>query len=417
MTAVFAEAVTEMTTIKVEPDIVSIKREAEENDQESTKNEGEMDKSKKEKNVGGLESIEITPMMNPDDGNDENENGNDNANTEDESKRVKSNGDHNNKKNGQENESPVKSVSEALDDFSNTLDDAQKKLDDQKSSEKGEKSKSSESEAVADSPELGESTSKGSEDVNDDFGGLFSDYPDQESPSKDTDDVNENDDFGGLFSDYPDSGMNNGNEENTDDPDWDPMEGDMEDLEDAPGMEIRSLADKNGDNYYNSIPEAASDPLFEMEDGEGDDLGKINENGDEEFGDFEMEDPPAFEDIMMEEETVNNTGEAGNNEVSENENNEEMAGDPSSDQLLEDNPAGVNISYESGLDESQHDVPTDGDHDNVENPESRDEDEAENLDEVIEDNLNEDCELEQDAPIERSDESENVKDVQPPDLD
>merc|ERR1712025_1131375 len=116
MTAVFAEAVTEMTTIKVEPDIVSIKREAEENDEESTKNEGEMDKSKKEKNVGGLESIEITPMMNPEDGNDENENDNDNANTEDESKRVKSNGDHNNKKNGEENESPVKSVSEALDD-------------------------------------------------------------------------------------------------------------------------------------------------------------------------------------------------------------------------------------------------------------------------------------------------------------
>ena len=40
MTAVFAEAVTEMTTIKVEPDIVSIKRETDENDEKSTKEQG-----------------------------------------------------------------------------------------------------------------------------------------------------------------------------------------------------------------------------------------------------------------------------------------------------------------------------------------------------------------------------------------
>merc|ERR1719195_2329782 len=234
------------------------------------------------------------------------------------------------------------------------------------------KSKNSSENAVSDdqvdSPELGEASSK-MMDGNEEFANLFSDYPDwQETSHQDN---------------------------NVDDLDWLPEDGGLEDLEDTPVMEVRTLGDRNGEEF--------GDPLFEMED---DDRGKETENGDSDFGAFDpmstvdMEDGP--ENVMEE--------DLGNNDNEEDHLGAEDSG-TNDEQMLEDTPADF-ISDESGLSEAREESgvsEADRDQDNPV-PDSVNEDsvedrDGENTKEVIEDNLNEDCDIGQNEQGEPGDEN------------
>ena len=389
MTSVFTDAVTEMTTIKVEPDIMSIKRESEDDEDSTSKispvkklenieitpvesDIKETDDSKsssssllKEMN---FENIEITPIVSNDD-------------TEKDEKTSESvnNSATESTKQDEDKESQEKPSDEDTDDISNSLDNARESSTHEnanavsaaESQLEPEKSKNSSENAVSDeqvdSPELGEASSK-MMDGNEEFANLFSDYPDWQETS---------------------------HQDNVDDLDWLPEDGGLEDLEDTPVMEVRTLGDRNGEEF--------GDPLFEMED---DDRGKETENGDSDFGAFDpmstvdMEDGP---ENVMEEDLGNNDNEDDHLGAEDSGTNDE--------QMLEDTPADF-ISDESGLSEARDESgvsEADRDQDNPV-PDSVNEDsvedrDGENTKEVIEDNLNEDCDIGQNEQGEPGDEN------------
>ena len=371
MTAVFTEAVSDMTTIKVEPDITSIKREASD----------EAESSDKQSPFDNIKSIEITPIS------EEKTDKDLSCESKDEEHRSEKNANDSNK-------SPVKSVSETLDDISETIDDATKKVLEEKKADlepEPEKSVNSslnqtESEDSAEPPD--EEKTEPEQD-NEESNGVKDHEKSDDTNSKPLDG---NEDFGGLFSDYPswqneDSQEAGNGEDNVEDIDWMPGEDELGNIEDTPVMEVRTM---NGDEF-DALDGGISDPLFEMEEG-GEDLP---ENGDADFGHLDTIEGLETEDT----ESPKDDPEKDSSDLPPDVDNEE--------QMLGDNDM---FSEESGLSEQHLD---DSGTDNVETEEKIDnvnteaDEEVDGHREICEDNLNEDC----DVGIESTDASEETESV------
>lgn len=246
MTSLFSDAMSEMTTVKVEPDITSIKQEMKEHHEEQSSN------------AQTFENIEITPVV--EDLPEEGLNGDEDT--------EKSNlGDKENKEDSTVNPP----ISDAGDDSDSSaklpVGEEDNKVEDQKK-DLAEKNQDkvdagNEEENSFEAPHEDTEESKESHHSDNGCNNLFSDYPQLQE-----DDVSEtvNGIDGGaddLFSDYPDISANNGDqangEEMPEDIDWFPSE----DLEDIPGVEIRSMTEAED---FEESTDVVPDPLFELED-------------------------------------------------------------------------------------------------------------------------------------------------------
>ena len=331
MTAVFTEAASELD-IKAEPGLVSIKKE---------------------------NTFEITPLSaNQSDLTEKEEPGKENNKPESDQKTEEKATEAEASKEDpgvEDQESRVKSFSEALEDISSSLAPSLAPAN------KGEKSKTEDSTSVAPSesetPEEAdtEQSENHSEVTNGAGEPSVENKPEEEEEENPAGELmeaeagaeeninglrTEEEDFGDLFTDYPD--MEESWQETEENLDLGPIDiqGNFEDwigqdecLEDAPGMEVRDLRDKSEDDY--------SDPLFDTEDG---DLGKEDDMG-------ELD--PDMDGVVGQEDEADMEAEG------------------------EEGPAGLDVSEESGLSEA-------GEREAGEDDGAGDQD-----------NLNEDCEDQQ----------------------